>query len=138
MENNEELKQEQIVEESVDETIDPEAIVIEEDDDEDMPEPETKSYDDTKYVLCTDKFMNLFLETVGSLPYATVLKNQEGDQIKLVDLVRYVESKRNRIALNEMNRIISFIANLDFKHARPLMEIVENKSAHRELWELVE
>lgn len=122
----------------LDETLDPESIVIDnEDDDADMPAPESKSYDNEQYVQCTDKFMILFNESVGTLPYATILKNQNNDQIKLIDMVKYVETKKDRISLTEMNKIVSFIANLEFKHARPIMEVIEDKSQHKDLWVLI-
>lgn len=124
------------VDKELDKSIDPEDIIIE-DDDSDMPTPESKVYDTKKYVKCTETFMKLFNNTVGVLPYATILKNQDGDQIKLIDVVKYVETKKDCIALDEMNRIVSFIANLEFKYARPLMEVIENKSMHKDLWELV-
>jgi len=60
-------------------TIDPEDIVL--DDDSDMPEPETKTYE--KQIKLTDRFMTLFENVVGILPYASILRNAKGDQIKL-------------------------------------------------------
>lgn len=118
----------------LDNTIDPEDIVM--DDDSDMPEPETKSYE--KLIKCTPKFMFLFHEAVDTLPYATIMKNSSGDQIKLIDLVKYVEQKSDRMPVEEMDKIVSFIANLDFKHARPLMEIIEDAKKQSILWEPVD
>lgn len=136
----------------LDETIDPESIVFEEeqntnmkddqtneqDDDSEMPAPETKNYDNNKYVSCTEKFMELFNESVKRFPFTTILKNQQGAQIKLIDLVKYVENNRNKISIDEMNKIISFIANSEFGYVRPLMEVIEDKSRLKELWTLVE
>lgn len=114
-------------------TINPNDIIIE-DDDSDMPEPETKDYD--QYIKCTDLFMELFMETVGKLPYASVLKNNNGEQIKLISLVKYVEMNKDKIRVDEMNRIVSWIANLEFRLSRPLMEIIENQERQKELWEM--
>ena len=134
----------------LDETIDPESIVFDEqeapkdvvesnvDDDSDMPAPETKNYDNKKYVSCTDKFMELFNESVKRFPFTTILRNQQGSQIKLIDLVRYVENNRKKISIDEMNNIISFIANSEFGYVRPLMEVIEDKSRFKELWTLAE
>ena len=117
-------------EQNVDITIDPNDIII--DDDSDMPEPETKTYEET--VKLTDKFMSLFDEVTGKLPYASILKNSKGDQIKLINLVKYIESKRNSIPVAELDKVLSFIANIEFKIARPLMEIVENQELQKLLW----
>lgn len=128
---------EQIIKDKTEElenTIDPEMIVM--DDDSDMPEPETKVYENT--VKCTPKFMHLFNQVVGELPYATILKNTNGEQIKLIDLVKYVEQKHNRILVEEIDKIIAFIANLGFKYARPLMEVIESPEGQRTLWQKVD
>ena len=119
---------------NLDTTIDPEDIVI--DDDSDMPEPETKTYE--KLIKCTPKFMMLFHDVVDTLPYATILKNSNKGQIKLIDLVKYVEQKSDRMPVEEMDKIVSFIANLDFKHARPLMELIEDASKQSILWEPID
>jgi hypothetical protein len=124
-------------------TIDPDDIIIEDktpksqvSDDSDMPEPETKSYD--KAIKLTDKFINLFEEVVGKLPYASILRNANGDTIKLIDLVKYIEVKRNKISIDEMDKIVSFIANIEFKTARPLMELIENSETQKLLWQLTD
>ena len=122
--------EDKIKQEEVDITIDPEDIVM--DDDSDMPEPETKTYD--KQIKLTDKFMSLFEDVMGKLPYASILRNAKGDQIKLIDLVKYIEAKRNQISVEEMDKIVSFIANIEFKTARPLMELIENQETQKLLW----
>jgi len=114
-------------------TIDPEDIVL--DDDSDMPEPETKTYE--KQIKLTDRFMTLFENVVGKLPYASILRNAKGDQIKLIDLVKYIEAKKNKISVEEMDKIVSFIANIEFKLARPLMELIENPETQKMLWEQI-
>ena len=89
------IEAEEVKSAKLDNTIDPEMIVM--DDDSDMPEPETKSYE--KLITCTNKFMQLFHETVDTLPYATILKNSNNDQIKLIDLVKYIEQKYDRMPI---------------------------------------
>ncbi len=113
-------------------TIDPEEIVL--DDDSDMPEPETKSYQKT--LKCSDKFMALFNETINKLPYATILKNANNDSIKLIDLVKYVEARKDSMPVDEMDKVVSFIANIEFKYARSLMELIENQQLQKTLWTL--
>lgn len=124
----------------------------EEDDDSDMPKPETEEYknqqssDDNRLLLPTVKFFELFKECMGKLPYATVLKNPNNDQIKLTDLMKFVEVKvlgipNENIApvgitIKEMNTIISFVASAPFEYVRPLMEIVESRERQQELWVL--
>ena len=53
-------------------------------------------------------------------------------------MVKYIEQKYDRMPIEEMDKIVSFIANLDFKHARPLMEIIEDQNKQSTLWELVD
>ena len=104
-------------------------------DDSDMPEPETKSYD--PYIKCTDRFMTLFMDTMGRLPYASVLKNNQGEQIKLISLVKFMETHANKISVNDMNHIVSFISGLEFRYSRQLMEEIEDPEKQKELWVLV-
>lgn len=115
-------------------TIEPDDIVM--DDDSDMPEPETKDYE--KYIKCTQKFLDLFNGVVGKMPYASILRNSNGDSIKLIDLVKYVEAKKDKILVNEMDKIISFIANIEFKLARPLMELIEDQTRQSELFQIIQ
>lgn len=127
--------------ENIENTIDPvveeikESDIVIEDDDSDMPEPETKSYE--QYIKCTDKFMQMFMEMMGKLPYASVLKNNKGEQIKLISLVSFVEKNSEKMSVNDMNQIVSFIAGLEFRISRPLMEIIESKDGQPTLWQLV-
>lgn len=123
----------QVVEEEV--NINPEDIVLNEEDDTEMPEPEMKTYE--KRLECSDLFMSLFMECVGSLPYSSILTNGSGSQIKLIDLVKFVEAKHKNILLDELNQVISFIANLEFSKSRKLMETVENPETQRKLWSYI-
>ena len=116
------------------EPINPEDIII--DDDSDMPEPATKDYSSNEQKFkCTDKFMKLFGECIGNMPYATQLSNAQGGQIRLIDLVSFVEKNYQAITADELNTIIGFLAYTEFKYVRPLMEIVEKKDRQSELWE---
>ena len=115
-------------------TIAPEQIII--DDDSDMPKPETKVY--KKYLKVTDKFMRMFNQAVSSLPYETIVSNKEGGTYRLVDFVRFIESHRNKMTVNDMNVAISYISNMDFSKVRPLMEIIEAKERQPELWSVFE
>jgi hypothetical protein len=110
--------------------IEPEEIIV--DDDADMPRPETKQYE--QRVKLTDKFITLFSETVGNMKYATTLSNSAGNKIKLIDLVRFVEAKKDSMNINELNTIIGFLANIEFKYARSLMELIETQEGQAELW----
>ena len=82
--------------------------------------------------------MTLFNKCVGTLPYGTIMTNPDGAKMRLVDFVRFIEQKKDKIAVDEMNNFISYIAQLDFNHARPLMEVVENKEQQSTLWALTE
>ena len=123
--------------------INPEDIVFEESSDAGMPEPVTENYDNNKSqnniddnkILCpTFTFMKLFEECLEKLPYSSVLKNANGDSIKLIDLMRFMEAKHKSITVKEMNTIIGFIANVQLEYVRPLMEIIENPQRQGELW----
>ena len=115
-------------------TIAPEQIVM--DDDSDMPKPETKVY--KKYLKVSDKFMRLFGQCVGSLPYETVIRNREGGTYRLIDFVRFMEQHKAKMAVEDMNIAISYIANMEFSKVRPLMEIIEAKERQHELWNVFE
>ncbi len=106
------------------------------DDDSAMPEPQTKTY--KHYLKCTDKFLSLINNALGSLPYGTIITNNEGDRKKLVDLVRFIEAKKDKMEIGEMNTFISYMNNVEFSKIRPFMEIVENKQQQYLLWSLVE
>ena len=97
-----------------------------------MPQPESKSYEQTFKL--TEKFMGLFNTCVLDMPYASTLQNQQGNKIKLIDLVKFTEAKKDGIALNDLNTILAFIASAPFKYVRPLMEIVESKERQHELF----
>ena len=115
---------------------------MDEDDDSDMPLPETAEYadphaSDNKILIPTAKFYKLFNECMGKLPYASIIKNEKNDQIKLVDLFNYVEMRNSTgISVKEMNAIISFVANAPFEFVRPFMEIVNEADRQKELWTL--
>ena len=107
-----------------------------------MPLPETAEYkdqkqaDDNRVLLPTPKFYKLFNECLGKMPYASILKNSNNDQIKLVDLIKFVEVKTGGLTVKEMNTIISFVAGCPLEFVRPFMEIVESAERQKELWVL--
>jgi len=109
-----------------------------------MPLPETAEYkevrgnaEDNRLLAPTIKFYKLFEDCMGKLPYASILKNGNNDQIKLVDLIRFVESKNSTgITIKEMNTVISFVATAPLEYVRPLMEIIDSKERQQELWSL--
>lgn len=114
--------------------IAPEQIIM--DDDSDMPKPEAKVY--KKYLKVTDKFMRLFNQAISSLPYESVVKNKEGGTYRLIDFVRFIESHKDKMPVNDMNVAISYISNIEFSKVRPLMEIIEAKERQPELWSVFE
>jgi hypothetical protein len=114
--------------------ITPEMIVM--DDDSDMPAPETKVY--KKYIKVNDIFMNLFYKCVNSLPYKTVLRNSKGSTMELNKFVPFVENNRNKIEVNDMNIILSYIDSLDYAHARPMMDVINDKEKQGSLWTIFE
>lgn len=103
------------------------------DDDTDMPAPETQSYEQVlKY---TPKFVDLFMEAIGDMPYSSILENSEGNTIKISDLARFIKVKQpNGLSIKEMNTIINFISGAPFKYVHNLMGMIENKQLQTELW----
>lgn len=111
-----------------------------ESDDSDMPAPDTMEYTDEKSrtLKPTYLFMKLFQQCTDRMPYASILHNSKGDQIKLMDLVRFVESKAdNGMLVSEMDTIISFLAPCRKEHVRDLMEIIESKDLQSSLWTIL-
>lgn len=109
--------------------------------DEDMPVPETKDYTEglrelqIKFKL-EPKFNKMFNNAFLSMPYTTILTNTEGDQIKLIDLIRYVES-RPVMTQEELETVVGFIASGPIRNVRDLMLIIENTENQNQLWTLV-
>lgn len=101
-------------------------------DDTDMPAPQTSEYK-TMFKL-TQTFMNLLNQSVGTMPYSTILTNSNNEKIKLIDLIRFIEAKQNAINVDELNTVVGFIASAQFKYVRPLMEVVENAESQKSLW----
>lgn len=102
-------------------------------DDSDMPEPKTAEY---KVALkLNDTFMTLFNQAIGKMPYSSIMTNNNNEKIKLIDIVRFIEVKKDNISVDEMNTVIGFIASAPFKYVRPLMEIVEDASKQKTLWD---
>lgn len=106
------------------------------DDDSDMPAPQTKTY--KHYLKCTDRFMSLINNALGSLPYGTVITNNEGEKKRLSELYKFIEAKKDKMEIQEMNTFISYMNNVEFSKIRPFMEIVENKQQQYLLWTLIE
>ena len=75
-----------------------------------------------------EEYIKIMLEKYTKIGYSA------GNKIKLVDLVRFVESKKDSMSIAELNTIIGFLANIEFKYIRPLMELVETKEGQAELW----
>jgi hypothetical protein len=67
-----------------------------------------------------------------------VLSNNSGQQQRLVEVVKFVEANNQKMDVSDMNIIISYIENLDFAHARPLMEIIDVKENQAKLWTIFE
>lgn len=105
------------------------------DDDADMPAPETKDYE--QLLMLTPKFIELFYQAIGEMPYVTILKNKQNNAIKITDLAKFIDLKSDKgLTLTELQTVIGFLSNAPFKFVRPLMEIIDNKERQSELWQL--
>lgn len=140
------MENEQLIEknEEMEDIINPSDIIFDDEEDTDMPTPETEDYnadqsnsDNERLLKPSYKFVKLFEDCLGKLPYASVLKNQNNEQIKLLDLIRFVEAKTDQMTVGEMNTIISFLAQCPVEVIRPLMEIIEDQKRQPELWTLL-
>lgn len=116
--------------EALKKTIDPKDIILE--DDSDMPQPETKEY--KTYLKCTNFFLKMVHNTVGTLPYNTILKNDAGDQIRLTDFMHFIEAKKDKMGIDEMNTLIGYIAHTEYNCVHSLMEIIDQKEKQGQLW----
>jgi len=100
--------------EALKKTLEPEPIKPEdikmEDDDSDMPAPQTKVY--KQLLKVTPLFMQRFHQCVDSLPYRTVLSNNSGQQQRLVEVVKFVEANNQKMEVGDMNIIISILRTL--------------------------
>ena len=104
--------------------------------DEDMPAPETKSYD--QYLVLKDKFFELINATLTILPYNTVLSLPTGQQIKLSVLLKTLDDNKKHMAINDMNTLIMFIATAPYRVIKPVMDYIEDQKKQSELWDLVQ
>lgn len=120
--------------------INPDDIIL--DDDDIMPIPETDEYKQdsqkdemqNKILKPTAKFLKLFEECMGQLPYNTILLNANNEKIKLTSLIDFVNAKQKSMAVADMNAIIAFIAPVEYKIIKPLMSIIDDANRQSELW----
>ena len=125
------------------ELINPSVIIFDEEDS--MPVPETATYSEqqtaapqndmqNKILKPTYKFLKLFEDCMGQLPYNTILTNAKDEKIKLTSLFQFIEAKQNGMTVGDMNAIIAFIAPVEYKIVHPLMSIIDDNIKQRELW----
>jgi hypothetical protein len=125
------------------ELINPSDIIF--DDEDSMPVPETATYSEqqaaapqddmqNKILKPTYKFLKLFEDCMGQLPYNTILTNAKDEKIKLTSLFQFIEAKQNGMTVKDMNAIIAFIAPVEYKIVQPLMSIIDDNVKQRELW----
>lgn len=121
------------------EKINPEDIIFANDSDADMPEQETHEYkedDPNKMSLrLSPLFKYMFNDCVGKLPYNTVLENSNKENIKIHDLINFVNGNYEKdIMVKDMNTIISFLSACPINIIKPLMELIEKDQ--KVLWTL--
>lgn len=130
-----------------------EQIRMQESDDSDMPEPSTYQYNDRAnasneqknvnldslnkakmYVNVTNKFIKLFYECMGKMPYSSVITAGD-NKISLVKLFNYIEKHNSmKYSIMELELIIGYIRVCPYEHVAPLMEIIEDKTRQAEIW----
>lgn len=105
-------------------------------DDADMPEPATREIQ--AFLKLSDKFFEYLTNTVGRLSYNYILEGPGVGRIKLTDLVKFLETNRDKLTANEVNTACSFIACAPYNLVRPLMEVIESPEKQGELWMIYE
>lgn len=120
--------------------INPDDIIF--DDNDTMPMPETDEYKQeepkdnlqNKILKPSAKFLKLFEECIGQLPYNMILTNSNNEKIKLTSLFDFVDAKQTGMTVADMNAIIAFIAPIEYKIVKPLMSIIDDSKRQSELW----
>ena len=120
--------------------INPDDIIF--DDNDTMPMPETDEYKQedpkdnlqNKILKPSAKFLKLFEECIGQLPYNMILTNSNNEKIKLASLFDFVDAKQTGMTVADMNAIIAFIAPIEYKIVKPLMSIIDDSKRQSELW----
>lgn len=105
-------------------------------DDADMPEPATREI--KQFLKLSDKFFEYLNNTVGKLPYNYILEGPGVGRIKLVDLVKFLETNRDKLTVNEVNTACSFLACSPYNLIRVMMEVIESEDRQKEMWTLYE
>lgn len=81
---------------------------------EPMDEPKTVNYE--QMFAISDAFVNDLKTTLGSLPYVTANP-----------FIRFVEAKKDKIAIAEVNELISKLRTLPYEKVYKLMRNIENE-----------
>lgn len=104
--------------------------------DADMPEPRTHEFQN--YFKLSEHCLDIIDRTYKQLPYNTVLGPANGDQIKLNQLLGFVEEHKDALTINELNQIIRFMAYAPYSVAKEFMYHVESEQLQQELWTVYE
>jgi hypothetical protein len=102
--------------------------------DADMPVQQTADYTPT-YKL-TQTFHTLFNKAIGDMPYSSLLVNANEEKIKLTDIVKFINIKKDNITIDELNIIIGFISNSAYKYVHEFMDVVSQNDKQSLLWQL--
>ena len=105
-------------------------------DDADMPEPATREI--KTFLKLSDKFFEYLGNTVGRLSYNYILEGPGVGRIKLADLIKFLETNRDKLTVNEVNTACSFIACAPYNLVRPMMEVIESQEHQGEMWSIYE
>ncbi|WQJ53906.1 MAG: hypothetical protein [Wendovervirus sonii] len=113
------------------------ADIIFDDDSDDMPQPDTFNYDEPNMLKMSMLFKYAVNSCMEKLPYSMdVLTNSEGKKLKVADLLKYIDDNfNNAITIDNMNLLISFIANAPKYAVSSFMDLVANNQ--QDLWTLL-
>lgn len=121
------------------------ADIIFDDEVDDMPQPDTYDYDaeaqaagEPSYLKMSMLFKYAVHSCMEKLPYSMdVLTNSEGKKIKVTDILQFIDDNFDKvITIDNMNLLISFIANAPKYAVESFMDLVEHNQ--KDLWTLIQ
>lgn len=108
---------------------------LSEEDDEEMPEPKTKTYQ--QVCVLKPKFREMLASSLGTLGYAQVVGTVKKN-FQVQSIFKLIDDKNGKLLIPEMNQMISLLAMAPFNLIAPLMHLIEKPEGQNLLWEIRE
>lgn len=130
----EELKKEEMLQpEEEKQVMDP--VVEASEEEEAMPEPQTKEY--VKYIRVLPKFKEMMENTIGTLGYNQNIGTPD-TQIQVNKLFKIIEDYGDKMPINDMNQFIVLMSLAPWRVIHEFMSMIEKPESQAELWEIYE